>query len=457
MARPTSLTVPLLLIAALGVSWFAWREHQRLDAQAMGLEKAALLSSENESLRAALADAERKTADAQNVLRRSQIESDTSRIRQLPFKTPVIYEVLDRAGIRQVVAGKMSEEYSDQEIRNMSTGLSALGLLPPNFPLKQTYIDLLGEQIAAFYDQHQHKLFMFQDASLENAQNRVILAHELTHALQDQNFGLLKLPLEAKDNDDRALAASALIEGDATLVMTQYMTQDLTWRTFTDTVGYSMTQSMEEIRKAPRYLREMLVFPYLKGQQFCAAVFARGGYPALSAVYANPPASTAQILHPEEYFPESREDPVPVVFPDTTFQGEKPLDDNVLGEMGCRILFAQADAGTAEQIAAGWRGDRYLVYAGGNELVWDTIWNSPDAAAAAVNAFQLACDARFKTPRMASTAGGAQFFSWPGAAGGSGHFLTTLHPGANEVVFILATTQESCRLLSQKFAGASHG
>ena len=144
--------------------------------------------------------------------------------------------------------------------------------------------------------------------------------------------------------------------------MTQYMAQDLTWRTLADTVTYSATQRMEQIRKAPHYLREMLVFPYIKGQLFCGAVFARGGYPALSAVYAHPPASTAQILHPEKYFAETREDPIPVTFKDTTFGGQQPLADNVLGEMGARLLFAQyMDSNWAEKVADGWRGDRYMV------------------------------------------------------------------------------------------------
>ncbi len=309
MPRPITLLLPLLLAATAGASLVAWHEHRELDSQSLALRKAALLASENDGLRDALAAARRDAAAAQDVLRRSQIERDVAAIRQLSFSHPVEYAVLDRAGIRQVVAGKLSEQYSDQEIQNMSDGYSALGLLPANFPLKQTYINLLGEQIAAFYDQHQHKLFMFQDAGLDNAQNRVILAHELTHALQDQNFGLLKMALEMKDNDDRAAAASALIEGDATLVMSDYMVKDLTWQTLSDTVGYSVTQSMEEIRKAPHFLREMLVFPYIKGQQFCAAVAARGGYPALSAVYANPPTSTAQILHPEKYFAETSRGP----------------------------------------------------------------------------------------------------------------------------------------------------
>jgi hypothetical protein len=448
MPRPALLLVPLLLAATAAASLVAWQEHRQLDADSATVKKVALLASENDTLRDALAAAQLKAADAQNVLRRSQIERDVSSIRQLPFTGPVVYDVLDRAGIRQVVAGKLSAIYTDQQLRDVSTGLSAFGLLPPNFPLKQTYINLLGEQIAAFYDQHQHKLFMFQDASLENAQNRVILAHELTHALQDQNFGLLKLPIEIRDNDDRAAAASALIEGDATLVMSQYMAKDLTWRTFADTITFSATQSMEQIRKAPRYLREMLVFPYIKGEQFCAAVYERGGFPALSAAYANPPSSTAQILHPEKYFAESREDPIPVSFADATFNGEKPLDDNVLGEMGCRILFSQyMDSDTADQIAAGWRGDRYLVFDQGKSLIWASFWRSSGAASAAFGAIDTIAAHLYH--------GGMEVTAVTRPAWGVG--FQAEGGIANEVVFILAPDKESQRLLIEKFAGAPHG
>jgi len=441
MARPAALFVPLLVAATVAASVIAWNEHREIEALGPVGRKAALLASENDSLREAVAAAERKATDAQNGVRRAQIERDVAEIRELNFTKPVVYESLDRAGIRQVVAGKLSEAYSDEEIRNMSTGYAAFGLLPPNFPLKQTYTDLLGEQIAAFYDQHQHKLFMFQDASLEGAQNRVILAHELTHALQDQNFGLLKLPIEVKDNDDRAAAASALIEGDATLVMSEYMAKDFTWKSISDTVGYSATQSMEQIRKAPHYLREMLVFPYLKGQQFCAAVFARGGYQALSAVYANPPESTAQILHPEKYFHETREDPVAVGFADTSFNGMKALADNVLGEMGVHLMLEQyLGTDATDSVAAGWRGDRYLVFDGGNELVWKTVWRSPGAAGEAVTAFRAVCARRFKGDRP-----------------GTGHIVTAVNIGANEVVFILAADEKTSKLLNEKFAGASHG
>jgi hypothetical protein len=466
-ARTSALVIAVLVGLTGAASVVAWREYGELEAQATVVHKAALLESENDGLRAALGEEQRKAADEQNETRRAGIEADVAAIRELPFKKPVVYESLDRAGIRQVVAGKLSEQYSDQEIKDMATGYSAMGLLPPNFPLKQTYVSLLGEQIAAFYDQHQHKLFMFRDASLENSQNRVILAHELTHALQDQNFGLLKLALEIKDNDDRAAAASALIEGDATLVMSQYMVKDLSWKTLADTATYSATQSMEEIRKAPRYMREMLVFPYIKGEQFCAAAYERGGFVALTEVYADPPSSTAQILHPEKYFAIPREEPIQVEFADTTFQGEKPVADNVMGEMGTRLLFQETSlsANIAEKAAAGWRGDRYLVYDGGRELVWKTVWRSPDAAHAAVFAFQQVLIGRFVGEVLdypvtdlwlEATAAGSKTpigrESFPG-----GQILSVARTSTNEVVFILTTNKESAEQLEKQFVGAQHG
>jgi hypothetical protein len=450
MARP-AIFFTALFFGAVAASVVAWQEHGQLESEVPTLQKAALLQSENDVLRDALAQAQLDATTAKNALKRSEIERSVAAIRGLNFTQPVVYDVVDRAGIRQLVGQKLSAQYTDQEIDDVSTGLSAFGLLPPHFPLKQTYIDLLGEQIAAFYDQHQHKLFMFNDASLENAQNRVILAHELTHALQDQNFGLLKLPLEVTDNDDRAAAASALIEGDATLVMSEYMQQDLSWRTFTDTVAYSASQSMVQIRRAPRYLREMLVFPYIKGEKFCEAVYERGGYAALSAVYADPPSSTAQILHPEKYFPEGRENPIAVTFHETTFHGEKPLDDNVLGEMGARLLFEEnIDPDAADSTAAGWRGDRYLVFDQGNTLVWKSVWRSPAAATAAAEALEAMCARRF---HLSFPAAGTDLESNADPA----HSARIQLSSANEVVFVLSTTKESSDVLYQQFAGASHG
>jgi hypothetical protein len=339
------------------------------------------LTAENDRLREIFTRHQRAKALAANKTQREAVEKQVVEIRGLEFKEPVDYQVLNRKEIKQTIAGKLAEVFSEEEFRQMTDAMAAIGLLPPKYPLREKYIDLLGEQVAAFYDQHQHKLVMYEDATLDNAQNRVVLAHELTHALQDQYFGLKKLPLEIKHNDDRAAAASALVEGDATLVMSEFMIKNLTKQMFKDSMVASFTQNMKQLETAPRYLREMLVFPYLRGQEFCAALYGQGGYEAVSKAYANPPSSTAQILHPQKYMANPREEPLEIAWPVNKVKGEAPIADNIVGEMGIRILFTEwLDAANGERAAAGWRGDRYLYFAGGEALVWKTVWDNAEEA-----------------------------------------------------------------------------
>ncbi|HEX8312249.1 MAG TPA: hypothetical protein VF614_13085 [Chthoniobacteraceae bacterium] len=342
----------------------------------------SITREENDRLRSVVTEAERTKKRAAGKVHSDAVEKEVEAIRGLEFKEPVDYNVLGRQEIKQTIAGKLDEVFTEKEFLDMAAGLSALGLLPPGYPLRQSYIDLLGEQVAAFYDQHQHKLFMFEDASLDNAQNRVVLAHELTHALQDQHFSLKRLPLEAKDNDDRSAAAAALVEGDATLVMSAFMLKNLSLGTIKDSLTASITQNMDQLAKAPRYLREMLVFPYLRGQEFCGALYGMGGYEAVSKAYARPPSSTSQILHPEKYLAEPREEPITIHFGNHEVSGQKPTAENTVGEMGMRILLSEwVDDSTGERAAAGWRGDRYLCYEGGKALIWKSRWEGPEEAA----------------------------------------------------------------------------
>ncbi|HZJ15286.1 MAG TPA: hypothetical protein VFD27_09565, partial [Chthoniobacteraceae bacterium] len=250
--------------------------------------RAALLAEENDRLRSLVRDAERSKALARSKVQRDAVEREVTAIRGLRFKSPVDYQILDRKQIKETISGKLSEVFSEEEFTNITAALARLGLLEPGYPLRKKYVDLLGEQVAAFYDQHQHKLFMFEDASLDNAQNRVVLAHELTHALQDQHFGLQRLPLELKSNDDRVAAAAALVEGEATLVMSEYTLKNLSLATLKDSLASTFSQDMAQLAEAPAYLRETLIFPYLRGQEFCGALYGRGEYDAVSKAYSHP-------------------------------------------------------------------------------------------------------------------------------------------------------------------------
>ncbi len=395
-AVATHLLAAVTGASICGALW--WQAHTD-DATTVARMKRRLtvLTQDNERLRGLVEKGQRSQKLESDKVLREGIEKAVVQIRGLEFKQPVDYNVLSRDEIKAVVSKKLAEVYSEKEFNDMSAAFQRLGLLPQNYPLRESYIDLLGEQIAAFYDQHQHKLFMFEDASLENSQNRVVLAHELAHALQDQHFGLKKLPLEIKNNDDRAIASSALVEGEATLVMSEFMLKNLTLGTLKDTFTASMAQNMEQLQKAPRFLRESLVFPYLRGQEFCSVLFARGGYDAISQAYTKPPSSSAQILHPEKYLAEPREEPLPVQWTTTRIDGEKPTQDNVLGEFGARMLLAEyCDGSIAERAAEGWRGDRYLSFGSGEALVWKTLWATPEDASEFYTAHKSVWETRYR-------------------------------------------------------------
>ena len=393
----------------------------------------ALAESERDRFHALVGQAEKAKALARNKAQREAVEKAVVEIRGLPFKSPVDYEVLDRKQIKATIAGKLREVFSDEEFANITKALARLGLLDPGYPLREKYIDLLGEQVAAFYDQHQHKLFMFEDASLDSAQNRVVLAHELTHALQDQHFGLNRLPLELKTNDDRAAAAAALVEGEATLVMSEYMLKNLSLGSLKDSLSATFAQDMAQLAKAPAYLRELLVFPYLRGQEFCAALYARGEYAAVTKAYENPPASTAQILHPEKFLAEPREEPIAIDWPDTTVRGEKPIVDNVLGELGIRILLSEwVDPATGERAAAGWRGDRYACFAKGEAIAWKSVWGSEAEA----NEFMEA-EKRTLARRYAKDAAPARVVRW--------------HAAGNAVLLVDAPDEAWAAALEERF------
>jgi hypothetical protein len=295
-------------------------------------------------------------------------------LRGLKFLQPVVYDVVSRKEIRSIFAKALAEDNSETDFINLGRAWTRLGLLPKEMPLHRTLLDLLSEQVAAFYNHHEHKLFMFEDSSLDKPYDRVLLAHELTHALQDQYFHLATLPIALRDNDDRALAALAVIEGDATAVMTDYMASNVSLRVVLDTATSMMSQQMVQLQKTPRYLRERLVFPYMQGKTFCSAVIGERGQKGIDECFKRIPSSTTQILHSEKYLAKTPEEPLPVAWPEVELEGRRPATDNVVGEAGIRCLVAEwTTEASAMTASAGWRGDRYLSYED-DTLIWKTLW-----------------------------------------------------------------------------------
>src|SRR3954469_18195745 len=142
------------------------------------------------------------------------------------------------------------------------------------------------------------------------------MAHELTHALQDQHFDLRRFDHWPKGESDSELAAHALIEGDATLAMALYVASNpFRALSFLKSMGATGIAT-EELDKAPRALRETLLFPYQEGMSWTRALYKQGGWAEVSKAFTAVPQSTEQVLHPDKYL--AHEAPVKVTIPDLT-------------------------------------------------------------------------------------------------------------------------------------------
>jgi len=311
----------------------------------------------------------------------AEVLAETSEIRQLPILRPVKSGAQSRADIERMIIKNLDEDTTPEEMRATELTLKKLGLVPNDFRYRSFIIGLLTEQVAGYYDPKAQQFYLADWIELEGQQP--VMSHELTHALQDQHFNLRRFEKWPKGDSDAELAAHALIEGDATLTMMQYiMREPERAKVFLKSMNENSSSANEKIESAPRALRESLIFPYEKGMQFVTKVYARGGWKMVSQAYTDLPQSTEQVLHPDKYF--AREAPLKVELPDISSalgKGWKRVEYDVNGEWSYFLILDEflKSAETSERASAGWAGDRYAVYEGpkGEVLmaqlaVWDT-------------------------------------------------------------------------------------
>jgi hypothetical protein len=359
----------VLLALLFAIAFLGWRVADLTEKNHVLRETVGQLESERRELEQKAAASGRTPKPEEQDDARRLIEQQTSELRGLSFKQPVNYKIIDRSELRQVLQQKVREVYSAQELRDYGRSLATLGLVPENTDLQDVIVGLYDEQVAAFYVPEERALYTFKDATFSGNLDRVTLAHELTHVLQDQNFDLTKFPLKVKDDDDLALATSALVEGDATVLMTQYYGQHLdAGNVLGDLLGGVLGQDTAKFQAAPPYLREMMLFPYQEGAEFAMAVYLSGGNEALNEAFRHPPTSTKQILHPEKFL-HNRRDPEAIELKKIDAKDWQMIGNNVLG---------------AERAAQGWNGDRYHIYERGTNgptlMLWTTAWDSEQDA-----------------------------------------------------------------------------
>ncbi|MCP4448420.1 MAG: hypothetical protein GY811_24220 [Myxococcales bacterium] len=335
-----------------------------------------------------------RLAASKLVARAGKIAQTVAKLRGLALKSKIERGVMSKSQIRARILKILDREYTPEELAAESLGLKRLGLIPEKADYAKVMVDMLQDQIAGFYDQHEKKLYI---AGWAQAGGEMLMAHEIDHALQDQHFDLGKFMAADRKNGDSMAARQALLEGDGVALMLEFemaaANQAPPWGNpmVMGVLRRGLAQGASSLSHVPLALREGLLFPYVGGVEFVAHFRKHHSWRSIDAMYKRPPLSTEHILHPKKY--ESYELPIAIAAErPKSLAGYAEKVSNVIGEKGVELFLRThgVELQRAVVAGAGWGGDRLAVYAGaghrGSALpktvgVWQTSWDEERDAA----------------------------------------------------------------------------
>jgi hypothetical protein len=347
---------------------------------------------------AAPAPASAAAADTKALIARARdIQKRVEALRQQKLAKPLRMGVKAKPEITRFIQERLREEYGPAKVAAEGQMLKLVGLLPATLDYGGFLTQLLTEQVAGFYDHTRQELHIAD--WIPTFMQDPVLAHEIFHAVQDQEWGGGKLIDSKKYSHDAVQAHAALLEGDATIVMLLYAMSDADGNA-PDLPNASITMVAMTIplqmsspeypvmASAPDYLKQSLIFPYQQGLMFLGGLRQAGwSFADFRKLYADPPSSTEQILHPERYAP-NRDHPSEVsIAPRAGYS--RPWEGTA-GELHLKqLLLTGLAADRATSGAAGWDGDFTALEVAGPKAVvvatitWDAAADAEQFAAAA--------------------------------------------------------------------------
>lgn len=321
-----------------------------------------------------------------------------SSISGLNEEHPVPVGRISQGQLRKFLSHRIKTTLKPKEAYADELSLKMFGLVPPDFDLRKSTVDLLTEQAAAFYDYQEKKLIMLEITP--SAPEELTLSHELAHALADQHFNLFKFVEDTNDNDDENLARSAVVEGQASWLMLAYQmrqqgidsppTQQVL--SAVENSGESSGATFPVFQNAPLYIQQSLLFPYSAGIGFFDAVFKSKGKEAFSQVFTNPPTDTSQILHPDRYFDHQKLATPELPKLQITRAG-KEIGSGSVGEFDHQIMLWQSvGKSAAMDLAPHVRGGKFRISEAGKKkaplLEYVSEWDTEDHAASFFAAYE---------------------------------------------------------------------
>ena len=310
-----------------------------------------------------------------------KISGGVSETRGLTFLGPLAPQLITRPELSEYLAATIDAEDQD-ELARLQELYWLLGLLDPSVELYDLFLDLLGDQFLGLFNLETDELLVVAETLPLDSAGKLTMAHELVHALQQQRFDARRLVEESETNQDRELAMTALLEGDATVSSGLYAAANLSMAEMLELLPKAEDSEVQAFQRAPPVIQKTLLFPYQAGAEFVSSVQqAPGIWRQVNQIYLRPPVSTEQILHPAKY--KSGENPIPVSLPPRGPAIEEDwglLMEDVLGEFLLRTyLETSLPRPQAVKAASGWGGDRFRLLRddSGRRLfvaviVWDT-------------------------------------------------------------------------------------
>jgi hypothetical protein len=359
-----------------------------------------------------------------------RIASRVERLRGLRLKRPARPVFMDRAEAVDLLRETARREYPDRQQRIDEEGLKLLGLLRTSVDLGEVNERVGEEQVLGFYDDRSTRLVVIRDAGAPRPLLELTLSHELVHALEDQRFGL---DLPEGVPSDSVLAEAALAEGTATALMVDYADRYLS-------LGEALeVASVPEGRGLPQFVEKLLLFPYLEGAKFVAALRGSDGkWDGVNAIYRfRRPRSSEQVLHPDRYASDDRPQRIaPPRLARALGTGWRRLRATTIGEYDLRLLIDLGGGTRPTAGAEGWDGGRYELWRRpGAEceapciardvaflgMRWDSAQDRREAEAQLARVFEK----RLRGRRLGGTAGPRSWASRGGAIVMRGEGLST--------------------------------
>jgi len=341
---------------------------------------------------------------------------------------PIKKQVKRRLTSRDEVEAYLTKHMKDEDVKRLQRSelvLKKFGLLPLDFDLEKLLVSLLREQVAGYYDPKTKTVNLLDWVPME--EQEPVMAHELTHALQDQTVGLDKwmkrgekdLGESRKDptsadieNDEMDDSREAVVEGQAEAVMLQYELAPvgrsiLDSPDLVDEMESQMANGTDDstvFKDAPIFLRESLTFPYSYGLKFEVKLLEKGGKEkAFPEVLANPPRTTRQIMQPETYLSGEQIPPMPVIEFKRDFKDYIEFDIGGMGEFDVAVLVEQyAGKKLSERLYPEWRGGYYYAARPKGDataplgLMYVSRWSDAEKAAEFADIYARSLATRYK-------------------------------------------------------------